>query len=131
MNQIDTPVVVYDNQCYLCIKFAEMVNTVANGKITFIGHYTKTGEKIRKEMLDSSALEMFWFIDKKTAYGGRAALWPLFLAIMTRKGNNSKEFNEKNNCFMECKNAKAVFLRSASLITNYKKISIKSDKISV
>ena len=42
-----------------------------------------------------------------------------------------KEFTEKDNCLMECKNPKAVFLRSASLLTNYKKISIKSDKISV
>ena len=89
-----------------------------------VGHYTELGEKLRKEILDSSALEMFWFVDGKTAYGGRAALIPLILSILQSKGAGNQKFEDDNTCNMECKNAKAVFVRSASLITNSKKISI-------
>lgn len=125
------PLVIYDDKCYACTKFGKFVNFLSSGKIMMVGHYTNLGEKLRNEILDSTALSMFWFVDGKIAYGGRAALVPLFLAILTRKGNNTKEFNEKNNCLMECKNPKAVFLRSSSLFSNYKKISIKSGQISV
>ena len=44
--------------------------------------------KCRDEILDESALEMFWFIDSNTAYGGRAALGPLFSAILNISGKN-------------------------------------------
>ncbi len=119
-----TPLVIYDNQCYLCTKFASVVNFLARGKLLLVGHYTELGEKLRKQILDSSALEMFWFVDGKTAYGGRAALAPLILAIIQSKGSGNKEFIDAHTCNMECKNAKAVFVRSASLITNSKKIPI-------
>jgi len=119
-----TPLVIYDNQCYLCTKFAKAVNFFARGKLLLVGHYTELGERLRKEILDSSALEMFWFVDRKTAYGGRAALIPLICCIILSKGTGNKESVNINSCSIECKNAKAVFVRSASLITNSKKISI-------
>lgn len=118
------PLVVYDNQCYLCIKFAKFVNFLARGRLRIIGHYTELGEKIREEVLDSSALEMFWFVDGKTAYGGRAGLIPLFSAIINAKGH-SGDLSIQESCDLSCKNSKAVFLRSASLLTNSKKIKIK------
>jgi len=84
------PLVVYDNQCRVCIQFAKVVNYLAKGKLRLIGHYTDFGKQIRENFLDSSALEMFWFIDGKTAYGGRAALGPLFSAILHVKDTNSE-----------------------------------------
>jgi hypothetical protein len=119
-----TPLVIYDNQCYLCTKFAQVVNFLARGKLLLVGHYTELGEKLRKDILDSSALEMFWFVDGKTAYGGRAALIPLISAIMQSKGTGNLKLTDSSNCSTECKNAKAVFVRSASLITNSRKITI-------
>ena len=118
------PLVIYDNQCYLCIKFAKLVNFLARGRLRIIGHYTDLGKKIREEVLDSSALEMFWFVDGKTAYGGRAGLIPLLSAIIKAKGN-SEDLNIQESCDLGCKDSKAVFLRSASLLTNSKKIKIK------
>jgi hypothetical protein len=99
---------------------------LARGKLLLVGHYTELGENLRKEILDSSALEMFWFVDGKTAYGGRAALIPLTCAIIQSKGAGNGKFAEDNTCTMECKNAKAVFVRSASLIRNSRKIEIRS-----
>jgi len=118
----NTPIVVFDNQCYLCVKFAKVVKFFARDKITMIGHYSDFGKKIRDEILDESALEMFWFIDKKRAYGGRAALLPLVKSLFVKKTKKSISMKIDDICEQDCKTVKAVFIRSASLLTNSKKI---------
>ena len=118
----NTPIVVFDNQCYLCVKFAKVVKFFARDKITMIGHYSDFGKKIRDEILDESALEMFWFIDKKRAYGGRAALLPLVKSLFDKKTKKSISMKIDDICEQDCKTVKAVFIRSASLLTNSKKI---------
>jgi hypothetical protein len=120
------PLVIYDNQCYLCIKFAKVVNSLARGRLLLVGHYTKLGEKLREQILDSSALEMFWFVDGKTAYGGRAALVPLFYSILFVKSPKARS-EDVELCETECKTAKAVFVRSASLLTHSKTIRLKTE----
>jgi len=120
----NVPIVVFDNQCYLCMKFAKFVDFFARGKITMVGHYSDFGTKIRNEILDESALDMFWFIDKKRAYGGRAALFPLVKSIFSKKTKKSSTTRVDENCQQDCKTVKAVFLRSSSLLTNSKKIDL-------
>jgi len=120
----NVPIVVFDNQCYLCVKFAKFVDFFARGKITMVGHYSDFGTKIRNEILDESALEMFWFIDEKRAYGGRAALYPLVKSIFSKKIKNSSTMRVDENCQQDCKTVKAVFIRSSSLLTNSKKIDL-------
>jgi predicted DCC family thiol-disulfide oxidoreductase YuxK len=117
------PIVIYDNQCYLCVKFVKMVEFLSRGNLTIIGHYSDSGIKLRK-MLGESALEMFWLIDKKTAYGGRAALLPLLRAIITTKQVRSNKTKVDVQCKQDCKTVKAVFIRSASLFSNSKKIDL-------
>ena len=119
-----TPLVIYDNKCHLCIQFAKFVNFLAKGRLHFVGHYTDFGKQIRDSTLDSSALEMFWFIDNKIAYGGRAALGPLFSAILNGNEKNVQNEIVQDSCNIDCKSPKAVFFRSASLLTNSKKIKI-------
>ena len=119
-----TPLVIYDNECYICVQFAKFVNFLAKGKLRFVGHYTDFGRKIRDNALDSNALEMFWFIDSNTAYGGRAALGPLFSSILNSNGKNIQKNIAQDSCEFGCKSPKAVFFRSASLLTNSKKIKI-------
>jgi len=120
----EIPIVLFDDQCYICIKFAIIVNFLARGKITMIGHYSNFGIKIRNEILDESALEMFWFIDEKRASGGRAALFPLVKSIFSTKSRKTKFVQLDNICSEDCKSTKAVFLRSYTLITNSKKIDL-------
>ncbi len=120
----NVPIVVFDNQCYLCMKFAKFVDFFARGKLTMVGHYSDFGTKIRNEILDESALDMFWFIDKKRAYGGRAALFPLAKSIFSKKTKKSSTTRVDENCQQDCKTVKAVFLRSSSLLTNSKKIDL-------
>ncbi len=120
----NTPIVVFDNQCYLCVKFARFIDFFSRGKMTMVGHYSDFGTKIRNEILDESALEMFWFIDKKRAYGGRAALFPLIKSMFSKKIKNSSTMKIDENCNQDCKTVKAVFLRSSSLLTNSRKIDL-------
>ena len=117
-------IVVYDNQCYLCVKFAKIVEFLTRGNLTMIGHYSELGVKLRKTILGESALEMFWLIDEKTAYGGRAALLPLLRIIITTSGGNSNKIKMNIKCEQECKTVKAVFIRSASLFSNSKRIDL-------
>ena len=119
-----TPLVIYDNECYLCVQFAKFVNFLAKGRLHFVGHYTAFGRKIRENVLDSNALKMFWFIDNNTAYGGRAALGPLFSAIFNGNGKNIQKNIDQDSYELGCKSPKAVFFRSASLLTNSKKIKL-------
>ena len=120
------PLMIYDDKCYVCIKFAKLMNFLAKGKVRLIGHYTEFGGKIRKEILEDDALEMFWFIDEKTAYGGRAAIIPLLSAIFRVHGRKFNEVSIQESCDIGCKDSLAVFFRSASLITHSRKIRISN-----
>ena len=118
------PLVIYDNECYLCVQFAKFINFLAKGRLHFVGHYTDFGKQIRESVLDSNALEMFWFINTNTAYGGRAALGPLFSAIFNVSKKKIKNKIVENSCELGCKSPSAVFFRSVSLLTNSRKIRI-------
>jgi len=120
------PLMIYDDKCYVCIKFAKIMNFLAKGKLRMIGHYTEFGEKIRKEVLEEDALEMFWYIDKNTAYGGRAAILPLLSAIFRIHGKGLNKVTIQESCDIGCKDSLAVFFRSASLITHSRKIKISN-----
>ena len=124
--QNSVPLMIYDNKCYVCIKFAKLMNFLAKGKLRMIGHYTEFGEKIRNQILEDDALEMFWYIDKDMAYGGRAAIIPLFSAILRIHGRGFNKVTIQESCDIGCKDSLAVFFRSASLITHSRKISISN-----
>ena len=121
-----TPLVIYDNECYLCVQFAKFVNFLTKGRLRFVGHYTGFGKQIRNNILDSSALEMFWFIDEKTAYGGRAAIGPLFSAILHGNKKNVQKKIVEDSRTLGCKSPKAVFFRSTSLLTHSKRITLRN-----
>jgi predicted DCC family thiol-disulfide oxidoreductase YuxK len=121
------PVVIYDDKCYLCAKFAEIINLFARGRVLIVGHYSDIGMKFKSEIFpqDYDSTKMFWFVDSKTAYGGRAALIPLISSILTSKIKSSVQWSIQSSCSMECKTPKAVFLRSKSLFTSSEKIPLK------
>lgn len=120
--------IVYDNQCYLCVKFAKLVEFLTRRNVTMIGHYSEFGAKLRETMLGESAVEMFWLIDKKTAYGGRAALLPLLRTMITTNGKSKNRIQVNDKCEQECKTIKAVFIRSASLFSNSRRIDLQQSK---
>ena len=121
------PIVLFDNQCYWCEKFIKIINFFARDKIPIVGHYSDFGIKIRNKILDESALDMFWFINKNTAYGGRAAIIPLVNTILFRRTKNVTKIKVKDECQQNCKTVKAFFTRTSSLFRNSKTIKIDLD----
>ena len=121
------PIMIYDDKCYLCGKFAKIVSVFARKKLLIVGHYTDLGIKIKSEIFSDKydPTKMFWFIDDKIAYGGRAALLPLITAILTGKIRDHTQYDIQASCSTECKTPKAVFLRTKSLFSNSEKILIK------
>lgn len=117
------PLVIYDNNCYLCVQFAKVIEALSKEKLNLVGHYSSLGKKLREQILDEKALNMFWFIDGKVAYGGRAAILPLIKTMATGKRKHKSNIVD-DVCQTDCKNPKAVFLRSASLLSNSRKIRI-------
>lgn len=123
----DFPMIIFDNQCYLCVKFAKFVDFFARGKMKMVGHYTEEGKDIREKILDESALDMFWFIDGKRAHGGRSALMPVIRTIFSNKLKKFPTSGINEQCSHGCKSVKAVFVRSTSLISNSKIIKIDDE----
>ena len=121
------PIVLFDNQCYWCEKFIRIVNFFARDKIPIVGHYSDFGIKIRNKILDESALDMFWFINKNTAYGGRAAIMPLVNTVLFRRTKNVTKIKVKDECKQNCKTVKAFFTRTSSLLRNSNTIKIDLD----
>lgn len=121
------PLVIYDDRCYLCSKFASIVYAFSRNKIPVIGHYSDTGMKIKSQIFDSNydSTTMFWFVTEKTAYGGRAAILPLIWNIFTGKSRDHPIYELSSTCNLECKTPKAFFIRSASLFSNSKKIALE------
>jgi len=97
-------------------------------KITLIGHHTDLGQSLRERFLDENALEMFWFIRKDMAFGGRSALIPLLIHIIFSKNTKTQLNPEYDYCNEKCKNVKSVFMRTTSLLTHSKKIKIVLNK---
>ena len=122
------PLVIYDDKCYLCSKFASIVHTFAKDKILIIGHYSDTGMKIKSEIFKQNydSTMMFWFITKKMAYGGRAAILPLFQSILMSKSRAELEYIPSSSCSQDCKTSKSFFTRTMSLLSNSEKIPLKS-----
>ena len=121
------PIILFDNQCYWCEKFIKIINFFSRDKIPIVGHYSDFGIKIRNKILDESALDMFWFINKNTAYGGRAAIIPLVNTILFRRTKNVTKIKVKDECQQNCKTVKAFFTRTSSLLRNSNTIKIDLD----
>lgn len=116
------PILIYDNHCTLCAKFARVANWLAGSRIRTIGHYTPEGERIRRRILGESATEMFWVVDRRAAYGGRAALIPLLRLVLAARGSPGEPVRDDSCGDDSC----SVFARSASLVTRSRKIVFDS-----
>jgi predicted DCC family thiol-disulfide oxidoreductase YuxK len=121
------PLVIYDDRCYLCSKFANVVRVLSRSTIPIIGHYSENGMKIKSEIFDKNydSTKMFWFVTENNAYGGRAAILPLIWNIITKTQDHPVVRSALPTCSQECKTAKAFFARTTSLLYNSKKIALR------
>jgi len=121
------PILIYDDSCYHCSKFASIIKSLAGKNILIVGHYTELGKEIKSEIFpkDYDSTRMFWFVTGKVAYGGRAGVFPLLLSILT---NRSRKVPLKDIPLIygdDCKTPKAFFMRTKTLLSNSQKIPLK------
>ncbi|HJU12837.1 MAG TPA: hypothetical protein VJ792_00075 [Candidatus Nitrosotalea sp.] len=121
------PILIYDDRCYHCSKFASVIKSMAGKNILIVGHYTDLGREVKLEIFpkDYDPTRMFWFVTEKTAYGGRAGIFPLLLSILTRR---SRKVPIKDTPLIygnDCKTPDAFFVRIKTLLSNSQRIPLR------
>ena len=79
------PLLIYDDKCSSCTKFAKSVNIVSKGWIRTAGHYYSTEAHEAKKLVFPSGYnptKMFWLINSQGAYGARSGLIPIIKEII-------------------------------------------------
>jgi hypothetical protein len=79
------PLLIYDDTCLSCGKFAEIVNLISRGWIRIAGHhYSKEASEAKQVIFPKGydATKMFWLINSKGAYGARAGLMPMVKEVL-------------------------------------------------
>ncbi|MDE1727094.1 MAG: hypothetical protein KGH89_07520 [Thaumarchaeota archaeon] len=120
------PLLIYDDSCYHCSKFASIVKSLAGKNILIVGHNTESGKEIKSEIFpkDYDATRMFWFVTDKIAYGGRAGILPLIFAILKRRSRKTPLKDMPLIYGDDCKTTKAFFMRVRTLLSNSQKIPL-------
>jgi len=121
------PLMIYDDSCYYCSKFANIVKGLARKRILIIGQYSKIGIEIKSEIFPKNydATRMFWFINDKMAYGGRAGILPLLLFILRGKRITSMPRDIPLVYGNDCRTPTAFFTRIITLLSNSERIILK------
>ncbi len=79
------PLLIYDDKCYSCAKFAKTASTLSRGWIRTAGHYYSQEAKEAKGMIFPSGYDptdMFWLVNKDGAFGARSGILPLTREII-------------------------------------------------
>lgn len=122
---MEYPVLIYDNLCTSCTKFAKTANFLLQGKITMLGHYTPQGKEFKRIVFPDTydGTDMSWFVTEKKAYGGRKALLQIIKYVLsTKHGSYKPNIFDLDECTTDCKNVKGVMFRSFSIFTNSKTV---------
>lgn len=120
------PILIYDDRCYHCSKFAGIIKSIAGKNILIVGHYADLGMQIKSEIFKENydPTRMFWFVTDKAAYGGRAGVFPLLLSILARKPRKVP-VNEMPLVYgSSCRTSREFFVRAKTLLSNSQKIPL-------
>ena len=120
------PLLIYDDKCYSCAKFAKVASALSRGWIRIGGHYYSQEVKEAKEMVfppGYDAARMFWLINKNGAYGARSGLLQVAREIivgMVKGGKASKiaAACEYGSISISCYTPTNVFRRLASMLSH-------------
>jgi len=125
---------IYDDTCYLCGKFAQTVRRLARGRIDVVGHYSKYGLSVKKKIFqaDFDPNTMFWLVKEKQALGGRSGLIAVTFEIVKgifspRSKSDTHGINVVcSNGELSCTSPIDFVKRVCTLMKNAKKIEIKN-----
>lgn len=82
--QSPRPILLYDNDCGVCSRFASIAEKTSKGWVEPVGLFTERGSRIKSIFFgsDDRPDEMFWLLLGDTGYGGRRGLLPLVREIV-------------------------------------------------
>jgi len=134
------PILIYDNFCHSCTKFAQVSRILSRNRIYLVGHYTNEGQQIKGKLFPNGfdANKMFWMVTSKGAFGARSGLLPLAYEISKGLFGIGERVNAvKTNSFekrpdlfcnvdsMSCSSMPGFFSRLSGLFKNSKRIERK------
>ena len=90
------PLLIYDDRCSSCSKFALWARRLSGGWIRLAGHYySSEASKVKKSIFPDNydPTQMFWLINENGAFGARSGLMEVFKEIIrglvrTKIGDN-------------------------------------------
>ncbi len=111
-SKFSQPLLIYDDKCSSCGKFAKTAAKLSRGWIRIAGHYYSQEAIDTKKMIfppNFDATKMFWLINKKGAYGARSGLFQVmkeiiignFKSILNNQ-DRKKDHNNNNNLIVYC-----------------------------
>ena len=106
------PLLIYDDKCSLCTKFANIVTALSGGHIRMAGHYYSDAAIRSKDMIFPKTFDptgMFWLINKNGAYGARCGLIQVIKEIIVAL-IKIRSIEKKTNK-VKCNNCENNFLR--------------------
>lgn len=71
------PLLIYDDKCYSCAKFANLASVLSRGWIRIAGHHYSEEANEAKRMIFPQGYDptkMFWLINRTGAHGARSGL---------------------------------------------------------
>jgi hypothetical protein len=103
------PLLIYDDKCSSCTKFAKATSIVSRGWIRLAGHYYSDEAMQAKKIIfpaDYDSTRMFWLINENGAYGARSGLIQvvkeIIIGLYKGKGvKNDRNYNK--NHVVSCK----------------------------
>ena len=128
------PLMIYDDTCLSCQRFARIASVISRRWIRIVGHYYSEEAISTKKAIfpkDYESTKMFWIINSNGAFGGRAGLVPLIkeiivgLFIHNEYRHEHNEFNlmhsetSKNKCAINtssCRSIKGTIARVINLL---------------
>jgi hypothetical protein len=99
------PLLIYDDKCSLCGKFAKVAFTLSRGWVRTAGHYySEEAIEAKKSVFpsDYDATRMFWLINEDGAYGARSGLLLLVKEIFKGIFKQPEEEKDQNNYNVVC-----------------------------
>jgi hypothetical protein len=94
------PLLIYDDKCSSCAKFARTAAKLSRGWIRIAGHYYSQEAIDTKKMIfppGYDATKMFWLINRKGAYGARLGLIQVVKEIALGIFKSTFKAQHKNN----------------------------------
>ena len=104
-DKFSQPLLIYDDKCSSCTKFAKAAAKLSRGWIRIAGHYFSQEAIDAKKMVFPPGYDptkMFWLINKKGAFGARSGLFQAIKEIITGnlKSMSKNKYSKNHNSML-------------------------------